>query len=300
MSEERMEILRMLSDGIIDVDGAERLLKALEEGARRRPGDRPPSRPSRGMMESIMDTVHEALSGIGPAIREVVCEVGGAGDPDDYGVDPSYGPEVGIPEGSFEVPAGARLAVRSVGRKPAGSISIRGGGESAAKVAPGADFKVFGEGDSFHVLHRGGDLVMTVPQTLERLSVRSRSGPVSVENVAAEVDLKSLGGDVSLSRPGGSVNVKAMGGGVSIILGGEPGGDCVVASFGGNVSIEAPEGGMPPAIDLSTIGGAISGELPVPVSRRHGRDSAVSGAGSPLLKVRTHGGNIRFTRRRDG
>src|SRR5262245_11248072 len=121
MSQERIEILKMVSDKVITVEDAERLLRALDDGERKRGEIRRPV----GVAARAIDGVSEAISTIGQVVHSTVedamegVEVG----LDAIEYDDESGTEVG--DSDFEIPAGGRLVVRRSARPgPMGSVEL--------------------------------------------------------------------------------------------------------------------------------------------------------------------------------
>ena len=151
MIEEKREILRMLSEGTIDVEGAERLLAALEKGGQKRRGMK--SRPEHGRttgastIAEAMNTIRETVAGIGSAVREAM-ESGESGefDPDEEEIC-SCGEELALSEGSFPVGKDSIVRVTHPRGKAPGSLSP-GVGHSDDGILPDGE-GTLGEGQLF-------------------------------------------------------------------------------------------------------------------------------------------------------
>jgi len=76
MSDAQRDILKMLSDNVINVDEAERLLRALNEGEQRKEEARSGRRGHHGhAMGSMFESIGETLADIGPMIKNTVEDV---------------------------------------------------------------------------------------------------------------------------------------------------------------------------------------------------------------------------------
>ena len=76
MSDAQRDILKMLSENAINVDEAERLLKALNEGQQRKEEAHSRRRSHHGhTMGSMFESIGETLADIGPMIKNTVEDV---------------------------------------------------------------------------------------------------------------------------------------------------------------------------------------------------------------------------------
>lgn len=299
MSEERKEILRMLSEGIIDVDGAERLLKAVEQGAAAQ-GDRPQQhqRHLRRAKITVMDTIQEALSGIGPAIHEAMEELHESRClEEELDLDPEQGNEIPVESGTFEVPGGAAVVVRNAGRRHCrgGSLSVERADGDMASIESGEKVRVFTRDSGVTILWKGGDLRLRLPDATGSLEASTMGGEIAVSGPDIPMTLRAMGGSVDMGGVHGPFNVKSMGGSVSIILCDPLADASSVSAMGGGVSIDMA-GEDPVPVDLKTTGGKITGDLGGrPESTPSGDRLRTEGPGA-VLKVRTHGGGITLKR----
>jgi len=307
MEEERKEILRMLSEGIIDVDGAERLLKALgerdERTAQRERHQRFERHVGAGAQAGGFASIAEAMSGIGPAVRDAVS--GAMSDMPGSSDDPAGEnlPELHSDDGSYEIPTGSSLIIRSAGRKRHGSVSVKGVEGRSLVVSCDGDARLYGAGDSYRLVWRQGDLEVGVPVSVASLDISISGGDISVEDVGADARIRTMGGDLELLGARAHFEARTMGGDLMIRLG--PGwvSDSEAVTMGGDIRVELPEA-LKASIQASTMGGDIKadpglGELRV-LARIPGGKAVLDagGVGGASLTVRTMGGDIHLRKAR--
>ncbi len=299
MSEEKKEVLRMLSEGIIDVDGAERLLAALDKAAATDAGHgsrqryaRPSGAP-KTLLAEAMDSIRETISGIGPAVRLAINEDG----PEDFESDEGlsgHGVEIDLGEGGFPVEKGDLVKVVSLGRKSAGDLTVECLGDGGATVSPSADVRAFRDGDEILLLWKKGDLALVLPEGTGSLKARSRGGSITVTGTPFPVSIKTMGGNLSLIDVSGPFHAKTMGGNMKLGLKGSASGSSSATTMGGNIEIGLdPEARASLGLELETMGGRITGDVRGSSGGMPGRASYRTGEDRPhQLKARTMGGDI--------
>lgn len=298
MVEEKREILRMLSEGTIDVEGAERLLAALERGGekRRRIGSRPgPGRPAgASMIAEAMNTIRETMAGIGPAVRAAMeSEETGEFDPDED-ENSICGEEIPLSEGSFPVGAGSLVRIVHTRKKAPGSLSVSSIEGTSARIGQGSGAKVFRRGDEVTVIWNGGNLSLELPASTGRLKARSRGGDISACGLPFPSSLRTMGGNLDLVSMKAPFKAKTMGGSIRISIVGKPAGSSIAKTMGGNIEIELDsEARGSLGLLLSTMGGAISGDAAGRAFGSPGRARFESGMDREhRLTATTMGGNI--------
>lgn len=301
MDEEKREILRMLSEGTIDVDGAERLMAALDRG-RAKPGFCPGGRPGPGrpagfsMIAETMNTIRETVAGIGPAVRSAL----EAGDECDFGEDDetrSRGEEIPVTGGAFDVQAGTLVRVLHTGRKAPGSLTVADSGGVSATIGQDSIVRVYRRKDETTVVWSGGDLVLGLPSGTGRLKARSRGGDMSVSGLAFPVSLRTMGGNLTLSGLRAPFKARTMGGSIRLSMTGTPVGSSIAKTMGGNIEIELdPDARESLGLMLETMGGTISGDAACRSFGSPGRARFESGLDREhRLTATTMGGNIHAT-----
>jgi DUF4097 and DUF4098 domain-containing protein YvlB len=293
MSEEKKEILRMLSEGIIDVDGAERLLKALDEGDRRRDESRRfarPERPGRSMFESVIASVTDAVSGIGPAVREAMTD---ECDMEDFDGEVSgKGSELETESGAFAIPQGREVRIVHASRKAPGNLSIRGVEGSDAIIEPSSGPRVFDDGKTVTILWKKGDLEIGLPPTAGDTKAKSLGGNVSVRGLSSSFSVRTMGGNLDIEDVSGPFQARTMGGNVGVVLRRPLLASSAVTTMGGGIDIRIEQTGGP-GLDLETMGGMITGNIPACSTKRPGRFCVVLHPDREIrLSAKTMGGDI--------
>ncbi|HOZ17296.1 MAG TPA: hypothetical protein PLF04_03065 [Candidatus Fermentibacter daniensis] len=298
MIEEKREILRMLSEGTIDVEGAERLLAALEKGGQKRRGMK--SRPEHGRttgastIAEAMNTIRETVAGIGSAVREAM-ESGESGefDPDEEEIC-SCGEELALSEGSFPVGKDSIVRVTHPRGKAPGSLSVSSIEGGFARIGQGSAARVFNRGNEVIVIWTGGNLSLELPASTGRLKARSKGGDISACGLPFPSSLRTMGGNLDLVRMNAPFKARTMGGTIRIAITGKPSGSSIAKTIGGNISIELDsEARGSLGLLLETIGGTISGDAAGSSFGSPGRATFESGKDREhRLIARTMGGNI--------
>jgi|GEM_PF-615934 len=311
MNEERKEVLRLLAEGVIDVDGAEKLLKALEDGERGRARSERSEGGGRhirhgaligaGLGTEVFASIGEALAGIGPAVREAVSSaVSEIPDAISGAIPDEDMKEIRLEDGAFAVPPGSVLVIRSIGRRRrGGDLSVKGleGDSCTVECDEEEGVRVLGREGKYVLAWRSGDLDVGAGASLKRIEAFSTGGDIDVDGVSAELSVKTMGGDLEIGGARSGFSARTMGGDLMIRL--DPGwkGNSEAVTMGGDISVEIPEG-VKVAIDATTMGGDIEsepelGELKL-LSRIPGQRASlvVGGEGGSSLGVKTMGGDI--------
>ena len=301
MSQERMEVLKMVADKVISVEDAERLLRALDDGDRGR-SEQSHARKGKGSWVSVMDELGEALSGIGAMVPDVVrdamdgvvVEVGGA-------------PEAGLADaeltdGAFEIPEGARLEIRDRRRE-----GVRTGSGLVLRSVEGKRCRLKGEGlesaslglgeDRARIVWGGEALEVEVPAAVAELQVRLLGGDVEGRAVACSTKVRNLGGRISFTEVKAPFDLKTMGGEIRLELAEGLEGESRALTMGGDISATVPEG-LGIELHAVTMAGSIDVSPELSSSRKAGasvQQKAVirNGDGSTSLRLKTMGGTIR-------
>lgn len=256
----------MLAEKIITVEDAEKLLKALDEGERRR-AEAGRSRPRtfhHFMRPDAFTGVGQALAGIGPMVHEAVHEaMEGVQNVIVVKEDEEGAQELTNADRSFEIEAGSGLLVRNRGfrRSRGGDVIIRGvegtvcryGGTGAGGV------KVYRMADRYILSWPEDDLEVEVPPTVSNVTVLTKGGDMTIENLGCRLDAKTMGGDIEASGLKADFSVTTMGGDIRIDVTEGWQGRGNGSSMGGDIEVAIPMS-VPARISASTMGGTI--EIP--------------------------------------
>lgn len=317
MNEERKEILRLLSEGVIDVDGAEKLLKALDEGERNRTrrdrgeggrhirhGGMGAAGLAGGM--DVFASIGEALAGIGPAMKEAVssamCDIPDAisgAIPDEDMKD------IALSDDAFQVPEGSTVVIRSIGRrKRGGDLSVKGipGNSCTVECSLEDGVRVIGREGKYVLAWLSGDLDVVLGSAVRKLEAFSTGGDIDVDGIGAEtIGIKTMGGDLEMTRINSGFSARTMGGDLMIRLGPEWKLDSEAVTMGGDVTVEIPAD-LKACVEATTMGGDIEcdpgiGEYKL-LSKIPGQRASLraGGEGGSTLRVKTMGGDIELKR----
>jgi hypothetical protein len=139
---------------------------------------------------------------------------------------------------------------------------------------------------------------LAVP-TVSSLSLSSVNGGINIDDVDGDVQFKTVNGGVKLTNMAGNVRGRTSNGGINVELDG-PGWK------GEGLDVETSNGGVHLRIDerysahleASTHNGGYSIDFPVRVQGRIDREIKTDlGSGGAPIRVRTHNGGVRITRR---
>jgi hypothetical protein len=150
-----------------------------------------------------------------------------------------------------------------------------------------------GRRESWHVSYR-----LLVP-TVSSLALSSTNGGINIEGVDGDVEFKTVNGGVKLVNMAGNVRGRTSNGGINVELEG-PGWK------GEGLNVETSNGGVHLRIDeqysahleASTHNGGYNIDFPMRVQGRIDREIKTDlGSGGAPIRIRTHNGGVRITRR---
>ena len=302
MSDENREILRMLSDKVITVDEAERLLTALGEGQAKREQEEQRAQRHSGSVGETLHSVRQTIAGIGPMIGEAVGEAtSGLFDHDEEDLEAT---EQIIPEPTrFAISPDAALLIRNQGG-PMGSggrVIVTGVDESECTVSgPGLrTARIGSRGDDHEIRWRRGDLKVMVPKAIRSLTTHTRGGDIRVAELGCELFVKTLGGNLILDDLAETFHASTMGGNVEVGLAAGWSGNGKASTMGGNVKLSYPEGLGATEMRAKTMAGRIRCEATGKQSTAQSgvgpqRVTALLGEGDLTghLSLKTMAGNI--------
>jgi hypothetical protein len=219
----------------------------------------------------------------------------------------------------FTVPAGA--AQLSLDAAPNGGIEVKGAmrgdiviqakvtawAESAQRArdlmtavrVDAASDKVSSDGprtdrrESWSVSYR-----LAVPSQMS-LDLKTVNGGISIENVDGRLEFTTVNGGVKLTDVSGAVRGRTSNGGVEVDLDGATwqGEGLDVETSNGGIRLRVPEQ-YSARLEAGTVNGGINVDLPITLQGRIDREIATNlGGGGPLLRLRTHNGGVRVTKK---
>jgi hypothetical protein len=295
MSNARLEILKLVAEGKISPEEAERLLRGADEG---RPAgtETPPT--SGGGKQGIGETLSQVFDHVGDTVRGALEDAAGAMQkvfeehrPGTEGIDTT--------SGAFDLPEGARLKVQQAfrvsygGASRGGHVGIRPANGPRARILRGEAVEVHRSGTDFVLTWAKGDLDLEVPSTLAALDVRSLGGDIEVHDFTGPLGLETMGGEIRAFGVRSSFRARSLGGPIRMSGLAIREGSSRISTTGGDVTVEAAAD-CSATIRASTLGGTLT--LPAGASQEitgaRRRVTAVLGDGKAELRVDTLGGDV--------
>jgi Toastrack DUF4097 len=139
---------------------------------------------------------------------------------------------------------------------------------------------------------------LAVP-TITSLQLKTTNGGISIEGVDGRLEFTTVNGGVKLSAVSGDVHGRTSNGGVDVDLDGATwqGEGLDVETSNGGVRLRIPEQ-YSARLDAGTVNGGISVDFPITLQGRIDREISTNlGAGGPLIRVRTHNGGVKVTKK---
>ena len=260
MSEAQRDILKMLSENAINVDDAERLLKALNEGERRREESKSRPKGPRGI-SSVLETVGETLAEIGPMVKSTVEDAMAGVFGDELGdLDEEELEHVEPIEGKYTIEEGMQMVIVNDWKcgPNKGDLVLQGVEGNCCKMSEESPKRARVQQNSSHFVIRwsGSSLKVEVPETVAMLKVKMKGGDIHVNQVVCDMNLTTLGGNLELNGLVKNFKAKTMGGHLDLALAKEWQGHAKAHTMGGNINLSIPE-----AVSLkakaTTMGGTI-------------------------------------------
>jgi hypothetical protein len=301
MSQARIEILRLISEGKITPEEGDRLLRALDGptpsgGA---PGGDPPGGGApgyRGWADGLASVMQEVAETVRRTAEEAVGAAHRIFEETRPGVE-----TVSTRDGSFDVPAGARLRIQhairvSLGGGSKGSDAIlRSGSADRVRIVRGEALEVHRNENEYVLTWAKGPLELEIPARLAALDVRCMGGDLEIQDFPGPMALDTMGGELRVRGPRMPFRFRTLGGKVRVTDLDLREEGAVIGTTGGDVQIEVAQGASL-TIRVSTLGGSI--EFPPGTERNvqsstRRRATCVIGQGTAELKVDTLGGDIR-------
>ncbi len=312
MSDAQKEILKMLSDNVITVDEAERLLKALHEGEKHKGESKSRAGGARSMgVGGVFELVGEALAEIGPLVKNTMEDVitglfgneaGDLNEKDLKDVEPI--------EGKYRIEEGTQMLIMNtwnVGHDKV-DLDIQGIKGNFCRVRDEHSKHVKVQQDSSHFVIRwsGGPLKVEVPETVSMLKVRIKGGNICTKRIGCKINIKIFGGNLEMLDLGKDFKAKTLGGNINLFLSKEWQGNGQVHTQGGNIALSIPASVSLQA-ESSTMGGAITLDKEIRQVESNqffpGRNSVKAQVGEEetdsFITLKTIGGDIELRKEHD-
>lgn len=139
---------------------------------------------------------------------------------------------------------------------------------------------------------------LAVPSQMS-LDLRTVNGGIAIENVDGRLEFTTVNGGVKLTDVSGSVRGRTSNGGVDVDLEGATwqGEGLDVETSNGGIRLRVPEQ-YSARLEAGTVNGGINVDMPITLQGRIDREIATNlGGGGPLLRLRTHNGGVRVTKK---
>lgn len=296
MSDERMEVLRMIAEKKITVEEGERLLRALDDRERRPPPGR--EEPPRAR-DRVPGLIGDLLGNVGAMMQGLVSDALGGFGLVIPGRDSLA--EEALDGGGVRIAPGEILEIYHRG----GDLELTPAPDdrwSLAGGAPPQKIQVL-RGKNRVVIVGRGNAKALVPSTAGEIKVSTAGGSLRGIGFASPLEVRSMGGDVALVGLTRRVDAKTMGG--TLHLGVDAlDADSRAETLGGDVDVEfGPAARV--RVRASTLGGGVRASQLGGASREWtmpGEQVVLEiGAGGdgplPALELKTAGGGVQLRRK---
>lgn len=305
-SDAQRDVLSMVAEKVINIDEAERLLKALNEGEQRNRHRHSRRKKSyhqfRDRQKGMFESMHDVFSNIGPVVSNTIKDAMN-GVFDDAGKDLPDEDFVDVDPltKKFDIDSGTSMIVINdwkVGSKH-GNLNIQGiAGNTCSLDDTEAQLRRIRRSAScFAIYWTGMQLNIDVPETVSRLLIHSKGGNIQAVNIHSEMSAKTLGGNIALTDLMKDFQAKTMGGDIGLTLNPDWSGDAHANTMGGNIVLQVPDG-VGFAADAFTMGGTISAPKHMKVENKKsfpGKKVAIHAGdigSTSTIGLKTMGGNI--------
>jgi hypothetical protein len=139
---------------------------------------------------------------------------------------------------------------------------------------------------------------LAVP-TVSMLALKTTNGGISIRDVDGEVEFRTVNGGVKLANMAGNVKGRTSNGGVDVDLEGPGwrGEGLDVETSNGGVHLRIPEQ-YSAHLETGTVNGGLNVDFPLTVQGRIDRQlSANLGSGGAPIRVRTHNGGVKISKK---
>jgi DUF4097 and DUF4098 domain-containing protein YvlB len=310
MSDEQKEILQMVSEGKITADDGVKLLTALEEGERKRRDHHSPAKRMKQQKKMVLESMRshgmglENMREIGNMVKNIVSDaVSGISEnysTESFNIDKDRFKDFGILDGELELDEGTELFISNSRFSSGADLTLQGVDGSCCAVIGGdePEVSVFRDDGSVWLKWDNGDLTLSIPETVGKLSTSIMGGDIVIGGVKTPVNVKTKGGDISILEASHGFNAKTMGGDIIISLTDLWNEDSTVVTMGGDINVGLSKD-TKAVISAKTFGGEINVQDGIGKVDKSGQIGTsrvrvyLSGdEDAPDMKLKTMGGDI--------
>lgn len=250
---ERMRILKLLEQGKINAEEAERLLEAISE-------------PSSGRRRGFFGQGFEFISEVIPGLFETSFR------------------NYGTPE-NFEFAGKSRIELKGI----SGNIKISGTENSKIVLEKDGFAKTYDEGDVLGIKLLSGDIKINCPKNII-INIRAISADLFLDNFSGNIEIHSVSGDVTGTRLKGTFNGEFVSGNVNLEY--EKVQNIAIKARSGDVTLRIDEN-IESEIEISNAYGDIQCELPLKnVTKRHNYLKGILNNPKARIEIKNNHGDV--------
>jgi hypothetical protein len=294
MSNARIEILKLVAQGKISPEDAERILGEMDPSPGVDSAQPEGPRSTARMGETLSHVLEQVSESVRGAVDDAVTSAQRVFEEHRTGTE-----GIDTTAGGFALPSGSRLKVQQAVRVSFGGTSrganviIRVAQDDRARIVRGEAAEVHKSGNDYVLTWAKGNLELEIPRSLSALEVRSLGGDLEIQGYAGPMAVETMGGEVRILGARASFRARTMGGRVRMADLDLREGLSSISTTGGDVLVELTKEASV-TVRAGTLGGSI--EFPPGSDRETGvarrRATAVIGEGKAELKIDSLGGNV--------
>ena len=204
----------------------------------------------------------ENIREIGHMVRNIVGDaVSGISEnfsTESFDIDKDRFKDFGILDGEIELDEGTELFISNSRSSSGADLTLKGiDGSCCSAIGEDApEVHVFRDDKSVWLKWDNGDLTLSIPETVGKLSTSIMGGDIVVSGVKTTVNAKTRGGDISILEASHGFNTKTMGGDIIISLTEFWNEDSNAVTMGGDINVGLLED-TKAVISAKTFGGEI-------------------------------------------
>ncbi len=255
---ERMRILKLLEQGKINAEEAERLLEAVSES-------------SSGRRRGFFGQGFEFISEVIPGLFETSFR------------------NYGTPEKS-EFAGKNKIELKGI----SGNITLTGTENSKIVLEKDGFAKTYDEGDMLGIKLLSGDIKINCPKNI-LINIRAISADLFLDNFSGNIEIHSVSGDVAGTKMRGSFNGEFISGNVNLEY--EDVQNILIKSRSGDITLKIDEN-IESEIEVSNVHGDIQCTLPLKdVTKRHNYLKGILNNPKARIEIMNNHGDVILEKR---